>query len=325
MKKIRNKIITLIGLEMNVVYDYLKFKKYYTKASQASKDKQKLQSWILQDKHRIEKAFTFPEPRYGFGKEVIPRLINNLVNYNTAFCADSVYYIGVGSLKAYIRFHDNNNQKLPDFFLSNIHKIPSADFEHEECELAGYSQANINFSSDDGSLANHLRSRRSCRNFDINKTLEINNELLKDIIELSITAPSVCNRQHWRVHFFSGETKNKVLDYQNGNAGFQENIPYIAVVTSDLRAFYSQNERNQPYTDGGIFSMNLMYSMHNFGLATCPLNWCNSARVEHRFKKLNLIPDNEVTILIIAFGYPDEKALYAKSPRLSVENFYKIH
>ncbi|WP_431623719.1 hypothetical protein, partial [Enterobacter cloacae] len=67
INKIKGKVVSLIGLEMNVIYDYLKFKKYYTKASQAANDKQKLQSWILQDKHRIEKAFTLPEPRPGFG------------------------------------------------------------------------------------------------------------------------------------------------------------------------------------------------------------------------------------------------------------------
>lgn len=325
INKIKGKVVSLIGLEMNVIYDYLKFKKYYTKASQAANDKQKLQSWILQDKHRIEKAFTLPEPRPGFGKEVIPRLIDNLSDYKSLFCADSVYYIGVGALKAYIKFHQENGFELPSFFVNHISKIPDADFENEGCELAGYSQSIVSEKSSSYSLANYIHERKSCRNFDISKSLEINKNLLKDIVDLSITAPSVCNRQHWRVHFFNGELKNKVLDFQNGNAGFQDNIPYIAVVTSDLRAFYSHDERNQPYTDGGIFSMNLMYAMQHYGLSTCPLNWCNSARVEQRFKKLKLIPENEAIILVIAFGYPNCNALYAKSPRLPVETFYQIH
>lgn len=325
MRKIKGKIASLIGLEINIIYDYLKFKKYYTKASQASQDKQKLQSWILQDKHRIEKAFTLPEPRPGFGKEVIPRLIDNLASYNSSFNTDSVYYIGVGALKAYIKFHEEIGHELPSFFLKNIGKIPADDFDCEECELAGYSQGVVYDKSSKRSLADFIRERKSCRNFDINKSLEINNELLEKVVDLSITAPSVCNRQHWRVHFFNGDLKNNVLNFQNGNAGFQENIPYIAVVTSDLRAFYSHDERNQPYTDGGIFSMNLMYSMQHFGLATCPLNWCNSARVEQRFKKLNLIPENESIILVIAFGYPSTNAIYAKSPRLPVDTFYQVH
>ena len=80
--KIKRKIISLLSLELNCLHDYYKFKKYYTKGSHASKDKQQLESWILQDKHRIEKAFSLPQPKMGFGKDVIPRLINNLFEYS---------------------------------------------------------------------------------------------------------------------------------------------------------------------------------------------------------------------------------------------------
>lgn len=310
---------------MNAICDYLKFKKFYTKASGASKDQKKLEAWILQDKHRIEKAFTLPKPKFGFGKEVIPRLIDHLATYKKEFCADQVYYIGLGSLKAYINYHSEKKQELPMFFVENIKKISAEDFDHHECDLAGYNQILPAYEENTSKFSDMIRGRRSCRNFNIIKSKEITNELLNNIIDLSILAPSVCNRQHWRVHYFSGELKNQVLDFQNGNAGFQDNIPYIAVVTSDLRAFYSHDERNQPYTDGGIFAMNLMYAMQNFGLASCPLNWCNSARTEARFRKLKLIPDHEVIVLVLAFGFPNQNALYAKSPRLPVDNFYTIH
>ena len=60
ISRVKRKIQSLISLELNFLHDYWRFKKYYTKGSQASKDKQKLESWILQDKHRIEKAFSLP-------------------------------------------------------------------------------------------------------------------------------------------------------------------------------------------------------------------------------------------------------------------------
>lgn len=325
LNKIKSKLVSFIGLEMNTIYDYSKFKRYYTKASEASKDRNKLGAWILQDKHRIEKAFTLPEPRFGFGKEVIPRLIDNLVKYKKSFEADKVYYIGLGSLMSYKKYHINHNALLPSFFTENINKIIEHDFEHQDCELAGYYQQQQLDNANKSTIEKIIQFRRSCRNFDRAESENINEELLAQIMSLAIMAPSVCNRQHWRVHFFSGRKKNEVLDYQNGNAGFQDNIPYIAVVTSDLRAFYSHDERNQPYTDGGIFSMNLMYAMQNYGLASCPLNWCNSARTESRFRKLDLIPDNEVVVLVLAFGYPKHDAVYAKSPRLPVESFFTMH
>ncbi|HAV1767277.1 TPA: hypothetical protein JG926_004144 [Enterobacter hormaechei subsp. steigerwaltii] len=323
--KIKRKIISLLSLELNCLHDYYKFKKYYTKGSHASKDKQQLESWILQDKHRIEKAFSLPQPKMGFGKDVIPRLINNLFEYSAKFGNDQVYYIGLGSLLSYKKFHEEVNFSLPDFFVKNIEKINQNDFFDPQCNLAGYYKVNEIQKVEHLSLDSYMKTRRSCRHFDVAKSSEIEVELLKKITELSITAPSVCNRQHWRIHFFNGELKNKVLDFQNGNAGFKENTPYIAVITSDLRAFYSSDERNQPYTDGGIFAMNVMYAMQNYGLASCPLNWCNSSIVEREFRKLKLIPDFEVVVLVIAFGYPNDNAVYAKSPRLSLETFYTIN
>ncbi|QBC02054.1 nitroreductase family protein [Enterobacter cloacae] len=323
--RIKRKIISLFSLELNFFHDYIKFKKFYTKGSQASKDKQKLESWILQDKHRIEKAFSLPQPKMGFGKDVIPRLINNLVEYSKKFGNDQVYFIGLGSLLSYKKFHEELNSPLPDFFQINIGKIDKDDFLDPQCNLAGYYKKDEINEIEHLSLSSYMRTRRSCRHFDVEKSDEISDELLKNITQLSITAPSVCNRQHWRIHYFNGELKNRVLTFQNGNTGFKENTPYIAVITSDLRAFYSTDERNQPYTDGGIFAMNVMYAMQNFGLASCPLNWCNSSFIEREFRKLNLIPEFEVVVLVIAFGYPNKEAVYAKSPRLSLDTFYTIN
>ncbi|WP_214293840.1 hypothetical protein, partial [Escherichia coli] len=85
ISRVKRKIQSLISLELNFLHDYWTFKKYYTKGCQSSKDKQKLESWILLDKHRIEKAFSLPKPKLGFGKDVIPRLIDNLVNYSSKF------------------------------------------------------------------------------------------------------------------------------------------------------------------------------------------------------------------------------------------------
>lgn len=327
IQRVKNKIATMVGLEINSFYDYLFFKKHYTKNSRMAEGKEKLEAWILQDKHRIEKAFTLPETRFCFGKEVIPRLISVLNRYKQSYGCSQVYYIGIGALKAYSEFHYNKGVELPDFYLENISLLDESDMEHELCNLAGYGRkiSQGESKTENNRLSYFIKERRSCRNFDITRNSEINAELLEKITALSIYAPSVCNRQHWRIHFFSGDKKNIVLKYQNGNAGFQQNIPFIAVVTSDIRAFYSADERNQPFTDGGIFAMNVMYAMQEFGLSSCPLNWCNSAIVDKKFRKLGFIPKNEAIVLVIAFGFSSEDAIYAKSPRLSVDNFYEIH
>ncbi|WOB82035.1 nitroreductase family protein [Providencia sp. PROV114] len=319
LKKLHEKVL----LELNYFYDLKKYKNFYTNTSKKAKTKQELQSWILQDKHRIEKAISLPNPRQGFGKEVFERLTKNTLEYIKQTDKDEIFYISLGVFNAYKEFHYKNNYTLPDFYINLRNKFAEEDFNNKKCNQSGYYESSYSDISLNNSLQKAMRSRKSCRNFDEKKI--ITPEVINEIMSLAITAPSVCNRQHWKVHFFTQDNKNKILSFQNGNSGFTKNIPMIAVVTSELSAFYSPNERNQPYTDGGIFSMNLMYAIESVGLKSCPLNWCNSYRTEKKFSKLNLIPQSEKIILIIAFGYPNQEYIIAKSPRLPVNNFYTLN
>lgn len=317
LKNILRKIYHSILLELNSIYDYRKYKRYYAKDDKINKTQKQLQAWMLQDKHRIEKAFSLPMPRPSFGKEVLERLIKNTIEYKEKYKKDKIYYISIGVIKSYKEFHTSRGYELPNFLNGIISKIDNDDFTNKEANISGYyyhtdKKENLN-------AENFMRSRRSFRNFSPKK---IDENIMERITELSITAPSVCNRQHWKIHFFDNEKKLKILELQNGNKGFTSNIPMIAVISSELSAFYSPDERNQPYTDGGIFAMNVMYAIEALGLKSCPLNWCNSFRNERKFHKLGYIPNSEAVILIIAFGYPADSCIIAKSPRLNVEDFY---
>lgn len=323
IQRIKNKIFRMISLEFNALWDYRIFKKNFSlHKKNESRDQLDLQSWILQDKHRLEKAFSLPSPRLQFGADVIPRLGSNLSLYKKQFGKDIIYFIGLGSLKAYEEFHLNKNSPIPQFYSDAIQELKT-DYPELPENISGYYKPERTTTEDMNAFSHFASSRHSCRNFLPQQT--INDETLKEIMQLAITAPSVCNRQHWHVHFFSGEKKNKILSYQNGNTGFTDNIPMIAVVTSDLKAFYTADERNQPYTDGGIFAMNLMYAIQATGLESCPLNWCISFRTENQFRKNKFIPQNEAVVVVIAFGKANPEAIYAKSPRLPVENFYSIN
>ncbi|AJR09501.1 hypothetical protein C9J03_02405 [Photobacterium gaetbulicola] len=322
MKKFAKYLLEKSLLELNFISDYISFKKYYSKSSVKNKDKKQLEAWILQDKHRIEKALSLPEPKTGFGQDVVPRLCENLKLWSSNYTKEDVYYFGIGALSAYVEFHRVKAIALSEKIQFSLREIDEQDFQNEKISAAGvlpYPQINTDFSDffDDFS-----KTRHSCRNF--SNQLITHDDIL-EVINQSIRAPSVCNRQHWKVHIFSGDKKEKVLSFQNGNRGFNENIPYVALITSDLKAFYSANERNQAFTDGGIFAMNFIYSLHSKGISSCALNWCNSFVVEHKFKKESFIPLNEKVIVAIAFGYPKDDALYAKSPRKDHKEFLTVH
>lgn len=323
MKWFFRQIIKFLHLELNTLYDYYRFKKNYSLSTDNKKDKKNLEAWILQDKHRIEKGLSLPKPRYFFGEEPLQRLATNMVKYSNSYEKDSVYFFGIGALKAYEQFHLVADKSLPQFFVLLKSQFNEDDFNHKSSDLVGLGKIDGSNPDDERFFRDFALSRHSCRNFNIAK--DVPNKTIESIMKLAIKAPSVCNRQHWHVHFLSGQDKLRVLDLQNGNTGFADNIPYIAVITSDLRSFYSADERNQPFVDGGIFAMNLMYSMHSYGISSCPLNWCNSFVMDRRFHKLGYTKASETVIMLLAFGYPNNEGFYAKSPRMAVEDFYTIN
>jgi nitroreductase len=320
---LKRRIRDRFHLELNFLYDYFRFKKHFSTTTNNLKVKKNLEAWILKDSHRIEKALSLPNPRYFFGEEVLCTLVNHLIEYIKNYDKDDVYYVGIGSLSAYEAFHLNEEKELPSFFLALKRKIEIEDFKNATCDQVGVENVEQFVSDKSRIFSKFASTRHSCRNFESEKT--VSEETIKNIVQMSIRTPSVCNRQHWHVHFFTGKKKMEILSMQNGNAGFSENIPYLAVVTSDLRSFYTEHERHQPFIDGGLFSMSLMYSMHSHGLGSCPLNWCNSYTIDHDFHKLNYINSSETVIMLIAFGYPNPNGTYAKSPRMQVDTFYTLN
>jgi nitroreductase len=116
-----------------------------------------------------------------------------------------------------------------------------------------------------------------------------------------------------------------LLALQNGNRGFADRIPLLFIVAADLRRFVSVEERNQPWVDGGLFAMNLMLSLHSYGLGSCPLNWCASLLNDDRLRSLLNIPNHEVILMYVAAGYLPRELAVTESPRRSVESILSIN
>ena len=149
---------------------------------------------------------------------------------------------------------------------------------------------------------------------------------LKASLSLAMNAPSTCNRQSQRSHLLQSEdSKKAVLSIQTGNRGFGEIADQFVLVTSDLRDWPGIHQRNAPYVDGGIFVMNLLYSLHYNGIATCTLNlYLNEEKTLILHDKLQ-IPKNEVPIALIAVGIPPEKFDLALSCRRQAEEIISYH
>ncbi|WP_178360979.1 nitroreductase family protein [Mycolicibacterium hippocampi] len=157
-----------------------------------------------------------------------------------------------------------------------------------------------------------FRSRRSVRDFD---SAQVPDETLTRAVALALQSPSVCNRQAWRVRFFRGDDVSRILAHQNGNSGFRYVIPVVGLITVDTRMFSAAGERNQPWIEGGIFSMSLVWALHALRVDSCMLNMSVRNKQASAVRKEFGIPDNELIIMMIAIGYARPGHRIARSPR----------
>lgn len=166
-----------------------------------------------------------------------------------------------------------------------------------------------------------FRTRRSVRNFDRSRIPE--RRLILESISLAKETPSVCNRQAWRVYCFLGDEVQEVISHQSGNRGFGHTIPGLLVITVDMRYFVGPTERYQPWIDGGMFSMSLLLALHSRGLSSVALNWSVLNRDEQALRKQHKIPNHDRIIMMIGFGYSDNRVMVPRSIRNADEEFVR--
>jgi nitroreductase len=243
-----------------------------------------------------------------------------LAEYSSRFGQDQITAIGFDTLAAYIRFHQQHGIQLESLEAS-ISKIAACNQNNKVCSKGmggAYEITRARIYSDGKiDIVPFLNSRHSIRHFDSHR---VDQELIRQAVSMAITTPSVCNRQAWKARVFHDDSaKNAILAIQNGNRGFTELIDTVLIVTCDLDCFMSVAERNQPWIDGGMFSMTLLLALHSVGLGACCLNWCVEKDRDMQLRKLIRLPESEVVIMIIAVGHIPEKLMVARSARKPLE------
>lgn len=273
-----------------------------------STDKVRVETRLAFDIHRLEKGLSHVSFRYGFGKSVLKEIAKRMVmleKADSAYDINPLYLQGLAAVGEYKRRHakaDNDLSEVAALFSERIWR--QADVA-AETHLAG------SFIMDTAGKRDNLgtgfvelaEQRYSVREY---STEPVSQDVLDKVYEVAMKTPSVCNRQATRVYQITDPGKVKAaLDIQGGFHGYAM-PPVLLLVTSDIRAFMNENERNEPFTDGGLFSMSLLYALEAYGLAACPLNAMFDLSQEQRTRTLLDIPDNEFLIMYIAVGnFPD--------------------
>ena len=293
------------------------------------KDAAKLQYTLLRTAHTLEKGLSMPSPRKGFGKEKALGLIEGLGRYASLYGSSDPEFLTapMQTLAAYLDYSEKEG--------TDVSAVKAA-FEgllETYCGLTGRSSlpegtagtltadAGEIRAAAKGDFGSLLRSRHSIRSF---AREEVPDATILKALELAQRTPSACNRQAWKTHVFKGDESVRLIRWQGGCKGFEEEIRTAILVTADMRAFLSY-EPHQAYVDGGLYAMNLINALHYLGLGTIPVSTGFKCRHLDKLYSGFGIPENEVPIVIIGTGPLPEEVRFAASQRKSTDATNTFH
>lgn len=250
---------------------------------------------IIRQYHRVEKSLSKVPYNPKRGHRAAYALLNFLEKYQIENEEKDVqFYVGLKVLRQFF----NNNKEIDPEAHDRLNKFNNIDFEVDSgVEITPKSYFLENAVK---SFENLAKSRKSIRYF---SDEEVNLSLVEKALDIAKKTPSVCNRQGW--HTWVITDANIITLFREVHKGFadkNQKLRTLLVITFDKNAFDYPIERNQGFTDAGLYSMSVMYSLTHVGLASCPLNGNLLLNDKKRFKKAIDIPDNYTIVMFIAVG-----------------------
>jgi nitroreductase len=275
---------------------------------------EKLKTSLSINYHIIEKGLTMPETRLGFGQPIVGKLISACETYRKiGYDTDSYEYAQtIEVLREYLTLHEKMSFEIPKTLkeaLVGLLEINKGVFGIQQMKMT----SEVYFRKKDSSFDAFCRTRHSVRNYN-QKHIPI--DTIKECVNTARYSPSFCNRQPSFVYIANeGILKEKMLGLQNGNRGFGHLADTLLLITSDLTKVISPNERNEPFINSGLFSMTLLFALHENAIGTCVLNWSASDANDNAMRQLLGIPESQAIVMMIACGYPADELKLTASPR----------
>ena len=297
-------------------YDRRRFLRY---SMHRCPSKQSALASIIATYHVVEKGLTMPEPRLGFGRDVVLRLISELNQFAEKYGTDEMQFQhALGVIAEYHQWHQSEKSELSNDVELQIGQLLRkfsfpASQQIDMTRDAYFSKANAPFPE-------FSASRHSVRHFEGSVSLE----QIKQAVSLANNAPSACNRQPCRVHVVKDkELIAKCLALQNGNRGFGHLADKLLVLTTDLRCAW-ETEQKDIFFNAGLYAMNLCYALHFYKVAHCMLNWSRLPKFDEELHSLLKIPIEETPAVLIACGKAPKMFRIANSAKKDSKDSLRI-
>ena len=285
----------------------------------------KLSAELIFQFHKLEKGLCLPGKKRFFGRDAVTATMKLMNEWRSSGFPMShpVYIASVETLRAYrTRLDltpppDEIRDRLVadvESFLTGIDPVPTSQTPIPTTKAAEHAY---------DELLKLAIARRSVRSFS-DRPVEFS--LIEKSLVIAQLSPSACNRQPWRVHLYSKkEDIDKLLELQNGNTGFREEIPLLAVIAADMNCFFDASERIEPVLDSGLFLMSFLLSLQSVGLSSCCLNWCVPPHLDILAHDAGNIPTNHKISTFLAIGYASDHAIVPLSARRPTQDVFVKH
>lgn len=283
--------------------------------------KEKHRSRIIACYHVIEKGLTMPNRHLGFGKEVLKSLISLSLSYSEKYgTEDEQLLCALEIIKAYDVLHKTNKFLLDSELQTKIDDVLAL---HRVEPIKEFIFTNNDFFNNiDKPFDVFSKSRHSTRHFNGS----VSTDSVKEAIKLAQYAPSACNMQPTRIHLVTNHEQCKqILDLQAGNRGFGQLIDKVIVLTVKISGCVKYSDRFTPFIDCGIYTMNLLYSLHFHKIGAIPLIWPNTNNNNHILRDMLCLSKDEIPSIVIGIGCVNEQNQCPASPRNGIDYVLTIH
>lgn len=321
-------------ISSSVLHKYYELKKYhlvkplykyntrrFVKYGANRESEEALIGMLTMAAHGLEKGFTMPDFRPGFGYDRICKLLEDGEVYLSKYGTHNIQIVHIArTINEYRQCHkeicfqlDEGLEKKIDSFLSKFDLPETTGIQINMTSSEYFSHRNDDFLS-------FSNSRHSCRNFTSEPILI---ETIEQAISLAQNSPSACNRQPARVYIIKDKARiAQVLSLHGGNKGFGHTVDKLIMICGFIGC-YGINERDCVYTDCGIFTMNLVYALHYYGVGNCILNWSVTNDKDVKCREFVPIRDEETICTLIACGNVPEKFKVCSSKKKNLKDIIK--
>ena len=261
--------------------------------------------------HSLEKGMGLEEVRKGFGQEKAKSLVGVLDRNQNVDGYE--FREGMSVLKAWLEYSESQNVDV-HLIREQFERIASVkSYKENKAGMEFYSpQKDVYERVDVQSVKNFIRKRHSVRCY---KKEKVSSEVMQEVLELAVCAPSACNRQPSKVYWTSDEKTVAEIDKcVPGNKGFENAVPNWAIITTD-RKMFGKMEILQWYVNGGIFVSYFIQALQLHGLGSCIFQMPITFKSIPQIRKIANIPENEAIVCMIGFGYPKDEVKHIMADR----------